>query len=399
MSKIKVFNDPIYGLISFPFELIYELIDHRFFQRLRRISQVGLSCLVYPGAVHTRFHHALGVAHLCSELIRNLRIKKVEITDQEYEATCAAALLHDIGHGPFSHALEKQILPIHHEAITSFIMKYLNDELGGRLSLAIDIFENKYHKIFLHEMLSSQLDVDRMDYLSRDSYYTGVAEGVIGYDRIVQMMTVHDDHLAIEAKGLHSVDKFFMSRYLMYRQVYLHKAAISAEVMLVGFFKEYKTAISKEHKGSNLISKLIRNGETDMNTELIEDFTKLDDYDIVSLLKEHYDHNNFICRYFAQGLLNRRLMRTVISNKELDSDFLNQMRHKAELQLEIDTTTSSKLVISGKDISKICDFKRPIRVISSNQEVNLYSELTQFDLFNRRQQYTYVTYPKEIDNL
>ena len=181
MSKIKVFNDPIYGLITFPSELIYELIDHRFFQRLRRISQVGLSSLVYPGAVHTRFHHSMGVAHLCSELILNLRLKGVDISDEEYEATCAAALLHDIGHGPFSHALEKKILPISHEEITLKMMHLLDAEFEGKLKLTIQIFQNKYERPFLYQMLSSQLDVDRMDYLSRDSYYSGVVEGCLLY--------------------------------------------------------------------------------------------------------------------------------------------------------------------------------------------------------------------------
>ncbi len=398
MSKIKVFNDPIYGLISFPFELIYELIDHRYFQRLRRISQVGLSSLVYPGATHTRFHHALGVAHLCSELIRNLIVKGVEITDEEYEATCAAALLHDIGHGPFSHALEHMILPVHHEKITIMMMQLLNSELDNRLSLAIDIFENRYHKNFLHQILSSQLDVDRMDYLSRDSYYSGVAEGVIGYDRIVKLMNVHDNRLVIEEKGLYSVDKFFMSRHLMYRQVYLHKTAVGAESMLVAFFKEFRKKIKENKIEHELIRKLIAQ-EQNITKNTIEEFAKLDDHDIYYLLKAHTDDKNFICRYMARGILNRRLLRTFFSKERMSSDFIQTVRLKSEKLLGINSESAAQTVIVGMDSHKIYDIDQPIYILSKKGDINKYSSPLEINSKSRSSHVHYISYPKEIEIL
>ena len=396
MSKIKVFNDPIYGLISFPFELIYELIDHRYFQRLRRISQVGLSSLVYPGATHTRFHHALGVTHLCSELIRNLIVKGVEITDEEYEATCAAALLHDIGHGPFSHALEHMILPIHHEKITIMMMQLLNSELDNRLSLAIEIFEDRYPKKFLHQILSSQLDVDRMDYLSRDSYYSGVAEGVIGYDRIVKMMNVHQNNLVIEEKGLYSVDKFFMSRHLMYRQVYLHKTAVGAESMLVAFFKEFRKTINNKNIQHELIKNLLAQ-ENNITKNTIDEFANLDDHDIYSILKTQINSKNFICRYMAEGILNRRLLRTFFSKEQISSDFIESIRLKAEKLLGINSESAAQTICVGMDSHKIYDTDQPIHILSKSGNIKPYSSLMEINSKSRSSQIHFISYPKEID--
>ncbi len=395
MSKIKVFNDPIYGLITFPTELIYELIDHRFFQRLRRISQVGLSSLVYPGAVHTRFHHSMGVAHLCSELIQNLRIKGIDISDEEYEATCAAALLHDIGHGPFSHALERKILPVSHEEITLQMMHLLNNELEGRLDLAIIIFQDKYDRPFLHQMLSSQLDVDRMDYLSRDSYYSGVAEGVIGYDRIVKMMNVQHEKLVVEAKGRYSVDKFFMSRHLMYRQVYLHKTAVSAESMLVSFFDEYKDKLSDHDEDYSLLNSLIRS-HVPLSGDSLESFALLDDNDIITLLKNHVKDDNFICRYMASGILNRRLLRTVFSEALISGDFIESLRHKSESLLEISPTEASKTVIIGMDSHKVYDTNKPIMILHKGGNTEKYIPMIEIASKGAYSQTNYISYPKEI---
>lgn len=392
MSKIKVFNDPIYGLITFPSELIYELIDHRFFQRLRRISQVGLSSLVYPGAVHTRFHHSLGVAHLCSELIQNLRIKGVDISDEEYEATCAAALLHDIGHGPFSHALEKKILPISHEEITLKMMHLLDVEFEGRLKLSIQIFQNKYERPFLYQMLSSQLDVDRMDYLSRDSYYSGVVEGVIGYDRIVKMMNVQNGHLVVEAKGRYSVDKFFMSRHLMYRQVYLHKTAISAESMLVSFFNEYQ---EKLEVPKSTLDRLIQSGDS-ISDDSLEEFARLDDNDIIMLLKTHVTDTNFICRYMSTGILNRRLLRTVFSEHEISGDFIKTLRHKSEILLKVSPTEASKTVILGMDSHKVYDNTAPIMILTRDGHAEKYVPMIEIASTRTYSHTNYISYPKEI---
>ncbi|MFM8370842.1 MAG: HD domain-containing protein, partial [Bacteroidota bacterium] len=222
-SRKKIFNDPVYGFVSVPGGLLLGLIDHPFFQRLRRIRQLGLAPFVYPGALHTRFHHALGALHLMQESIETLRQKGVLITDEEAEAACAAILLHDIGHGPFSHALEHTLVEMHHEQISLWIMEELNKQFDGKLELAISIFNDQYPKKFLHQLVSGQLDMDRMDYLNRDSFFTGVSEGVIGYDRIIKMLDVHDGQLVVEEKGIYSVEKFLIARRLMYWQVYLHK--------------------------------------------------------------------------------------------------------------------------------------------------------------------------------
>lgn len=238
MNKKKIINDPVYGFITIPYTIIFDLIEHPAFQRLRRIRQTGLSDFVYPGALHTRFHHALGAMHLMKQAIDVLRAKGTEITEEEAEAVCVAILLHDIGHGPFSHALEHTLLDVNHETLSMVIMERINGEMNGKISLAIQIFKNDYHKTFLHHLVSSQLDMDRMDYLNRDSFFTGVAEGKIGYDRIIKMLAVKDDQLVVEEKGIYSIEKFLMARRIMYWQVYLHKAVLSAEHCLFRPSKE-----------------------------------------------------------------------------------------------------------------------------------------------------------------
>jgi len=241
LNKRKIVNDPIYGFVSIPYQIIFDLIEHRYFQRLRRIKQLGLTNLVYPGALHTRFHHAIGAMHLMGEAIEEIRAKGHDITDDEAKAVTIAILLHDIGHGPFSHSLEHSIVSnISHEGISELFMDKLNEEFNGELTLAIKIFQNKYHKKFLHQLVSSQLDVDRLDYLQRDSFYTGVSEGVIGYDRILKMLTVNNGDLMVEEKGIYSIEKFLVSRRLMYWQVYLHKTVLCAEQMLKQIIKRAK---------------------------------------------------------------------------------------------------------------------------------------------------------------
>lgn len=250
INKLKIFNDPIYGFITIPNELIYDLIQHPYFQRLRRISQMGLSYLVYPGANHTRFHHALGCMHLMQKAIDTLRFKDVVISAEEENALLIAILLHDIGHGPFSHAMERSIVEdVHHEAISLLFMNQLNEEFGGRLSLAIQVFKGEYHRKFMPQLISSQLDMDRMDYLKRDSFYTGVAEGNVNSERLIQMMNVENDVLVIEEKGIYSVEKFLLSRRLMYWQAYLHKTSLVAELILM---KTLKRAKELTLKGINL---------------------------------------------------------------------------------------------------------------------------------------------------
>jgi len=234
LNKLKIINDPVYGFINIPYEIIFDLIEHPYFQRLRRIQQLGFTNLVYPGALHTRFHHALGAMHLMTQAIETLKNKGATITEEEAVGVTIAILLHDIGHGPFSHALEHTIIQdTDHEAMSLLYMQQLNNEFNGALNLAIEIFKGTYAKQFLHQLVSSQLDMDRLDYLTRDSFFTGVYEGVVGYDRIIKMLNVVNDKLVVDAKGIYSIEKFLIARRLMYWQVYLHKTVLAAELMLI----------------------------------------------------------------------------------------------------------------------------------------------------------------------
>ena len=286
-NKLKIFNDPIYGFITIPNTLIYDLIQHPYFQRLRRISQMGMSYLVYPGAHHTRFHHALGCMHIMQKAIQTLQFKGVEISKEEENGLLIAILLHDIGHGPFSHAMENSIVEgVHHEEISLKFMNALNEEFGGQLDLAIQIFKGEYPRKFMYQLISSQLDMDRMDYLKRDSFYSGVAEGNINSERLIQMMNVQDDFLVIEEKGIYSVEKFLVARRLMYWQAYLHKTSVVAEIILTKILKRAKELTQKgvslqcsapllyflEHKVSL----------EEFDNVVLKTFALLDDYDVVS---------------------------------------------------------------------------------------------------------------------
>ncbi len=332
MNKRKIINDPVYGFITIPYEIIFDIVEHPWFQRLRRIQQLGLSHLVYPGAIHTRFHHALGAMHLMGKAIHVLRSKGKEITEKEAEAVTIAILLHDIGHGPFSHALEKTILTnVHHEEMSILFMKQLNAELNNRLSLAIDIFTNSYHKRFLHQLVSSQLDVDRLDYLTRDSYFTGVHEGVIGYDRLIEMMDVEDDELVIEHKGIYSVEKFIIARRVMYWQVYLHKTVICAEQMLI---KTLKRAKYLAKSGTTLFATpalhffLYHDVELkDFNSgrEMLDRYARLDDMDIYASLKEWQFCDDKVLSFLSYGIINRKLFRIELENEPISAQKINKI--------------------------------------------------------------------------
>ncbi len=292
VESYKIINDPVHGFVNIPSGLILEIIEHPYFQRLRDIKQLGLTNLVYPGATHSRLLHAIGAMHLMKEAIINLQNKSVSITKEEEEASLAAILLHDIGHGPFSHALENNIIRgVSHEEISLALMKAINKEKNGRLTLAIEIFEDKYEKHFLHQLVSSQLDVDRLDYLKRDSFFSGVAEGMIGLERIIKMLNVHDNSLVVEQKGIYSIEKFLISRRLMYWQVYLHKTVIAAEQLLIQILKRARllTENSLCLPGSPAINFFLKNSfrasELD-NLEVLEKFTLLDDTDIMSAIKQ-----------------------------------------------------------------------------------------------------------------
>jgi HD superfamily phosphohydrolase len=321
-NKLKIINDPIYGFITIESALIFDLIEHPYFQRLRRISQMGMSYLVYPGAHHTRFHHALGAMFLMQKAIQVLELKGVSISKEEKEALQIAILLHDIGHGPFSHALEHSIIEdVSHEHISLLFMSELNKNFNNRLTLAISIFKNEYDRKFLHQLISSQLDMDRLDYLRRDSFYTGVSEGSINSERLIAMLNVYKDNLVVEEKGIYSVEKFIIARRLMYWQVYLHKTGLVAEQLLLGVLRRAKELTKQGEKlpASKALLYFLEHPITRSNfsREVLDAFSKLDDYDIMSAMKEWAVNSDFVLRNLSKMLLNRELLKIKLSDEPI----------------------------------------------------------------------------------
>ena len=304
MSFRKIINDPVYGFITINDELIYQVIAHPYYQRLRRINQMAMAYLVYPGAVHTRLHHSLGAYHLMSNALNELRSKGTEITDAEEQAAKLAILLHDVGHGPFSHALEDVLIEgMHHEQLSLMIMNELNKQFDGRLQLALDIFTDAHPKKFLHQLISGQLDVDRMDYLTRDSFFSGVNEGVIGYDRIIKMLTVHNGELMVEEKGIYSIEKFLVARRLMYWQVYLHKTVLCAEQMLKRTIKRAKLV---KAVAPGILNQFITEP---LHTVTLEEFCRIDDVDVAAAIKSWCYHEDKVLSFLCRGLINRQLLK------------------------------------------------------------------------------------------
>ncbi|MDP2160463.1 MAG: HD domain-containing protein, partial [Flavobacterium sp.] len=332
-NKLKIFNDPIYGFITIPNELVFDLIQHPYFQRLRRISQMGLSYLVYPGAHHTRFHHALGAMHLMQKAVEVLRFKGVSISKEEETALYIAILLHDIGHGPFSHAMEQSIVEnVHHEELSLLFMNQLNQEFDGKLSLAIKIFKGDYHRKFMLQLISSQLDMDRMDYLKRDSFYSGVAEGNINSDRLIQMLHVVDDVLVMEEKAIYSIEKFLMARRLMYWQAYLHKTSLVAELILIRVFKRAKELIQKRMplSCSQPLHYFLQNKieVADFDTVILDKFAQLDDFDIVSALKIWQYEDDFILSTLSKMIINRDLLKIKLSDQKSEKEVLDAYKQE-----------------------------------------------------------------------
>jgi HD superfamily phosphohydrolase len=326
-NKKKIINDPVYGFITIPDEIIFDILEHPHMQRLRRIMQLGLSHLVYPGANHTRFHHVLGAMHLMSEAVATIRRKGHEITVEEERAVCLAILLHDIGHGPFSHALEYDIVcGVSHEKISSFFIEELSKEFDGKLDMALLIFENKYNKPFLHQLVSSQLDMDRLDYLNRDSFYSGVSEGIIGTDRLIEMLNVRDGQLVLEEKGIYSIEKFIVARRLMYWQVYLHKTVVASEFMLIHALRRAKFLAKKGEIvfASPALSFFMHQdiSESDFHSrpEVLQNFAQLDDYDIWSAIKVWQSHPDIILSQLSKCLVNRKLFKIVISKEPFSEE-------------------------------------------------------------------------------
>lgn len=341
-NKKKIFNDPVYGFISIPDEFIFDLIEHPYMQRLRRIMQLGMSHLVYPGALHTRFHHVLGAMHLMTLAVSTIRRKGHEITPEEERAVLIAILLHDIGHGPFSHALEYDIVcGVSHEEISGFFIERLSAEFGEDLEHALLIFKNKHSKPFLHQLVSSQLDMDRLDYLNRDSFYTGVSEGIIGSDRLIEMLNVHNGNLVLEEKGIYSIEKFIVARRLMYWQVYLHKTVVSAEFMLIHALRRAKQLVKE---GNDLFASptLMYFLKNDVKTEnfkndpsVLDKFAALDDYDILGAIKVWQEHPDRVLSMLSTRLVNRDLFKIEISKDPFSPDRIRLEKEMVRNQFDL----------------------------------------------------------------
>ena len=354
-NKHKILNDPIYGFTTIPNELIFDLIEHRYYQRLRRITQLGLTYLVYPGAYHTRFHHALGAMHLMQKAIKTLQSKGQEVSEEEETAVLIAILLHDIGHGPFSHALENSIVnSINHEHISIMIMDRLNVEFDGKLSLAIQIFQNKYPKLFLHQLISSQLDVDRLDYLKRDSFYSGVSEGVINSDRIISMFNVSKGELVVDAKAIYSVEKFIIARRLMYWQVYLHKTVLSAEFSLVEVLKRAKYLVQEgaDLFATSALKEFLKNNHNvndfNSNDSLLDLFCQLDDFDIMTSIKEWTKHEDKVLSLLSEKIIQRKLLKIELQDQPFEEEYIEQIRNKTETFYQLNPSESKHFVFSKK---------------------------------------------------
>lgn len=389
----KIINDPVYGFITIDDPLIHQIIAHPYFQRLRRISQMALAHLVYPGAVHSRMHHALGAYHLMSSALKELIGKGVEITAEEQQAAKIAILLHDIGHGPYSHALEQVLADnIHHEELSLLLMKDLNTHLQGKLSMAIDIFTDKYPKKYLHQLVSGQLDVDRMDYLTRDSFFTGVSEGVIGYDRIIKMLTVHNGELMIEEKGIYSIEKFLVARRLMYWQVYLHKTVLSAEQMLRRIIKRAKLIKALcQHPLQTFIG-------SQNNNITPQQFCEIDDHDVMIAIKQWTSHPDKVLSFLCKGILNRNLLKINYSAEPVNEEMLLQKMEETMLKLSISEEDASWLVFAGEASSRTYNFEHErIKILFKDGSIKditaVDNALINENLKGKMKKY-YICYPK-----
>ncbi|MFO7789246.1 MAG: HD domain-containing protein [Bacteroidales bacterium] len=401
MNKRKIINDPVHGFISIQHELIFDLLEHPYFQRLRRISQLGLTSLVYPGAIHTRFHHAIGAMHLMSMAIDIIRQKGHTITEQEAEAATIAILLHDIGHGPYSHTLERNIVTHYdHETLSLKYIQALNEEFGGQLNMAIAIFRNHYPKRFLHQLVASQLDMDRLDYLRRDSFFTGVSEGVIGSERIIKMLNVFDDKLVIDVKGIYSIEKFLIARRLMYWQVYLHKTVLSAEKLLEIILQRAKDLIANGRKldASDALLWFLTHKKC-KDKEMLEKFNRLDDSDIMSSVKAWVNDEDKILSELSARLMNRKLFRIELQRKPFDKAYVSGIRHcickkfditEAESQYYLHAGQISNAAYSAKD--------EEIYILKQGKLTDIADVSEMFDrsMLSHNVIKYYLCYPKEI---
>lgn len=403
-NKLKIFNDPIYGFITIPNSLIFNLVEHSYFQRLRRITQMGLSYMVYPGAHHTRFHHALGCMHLMQKAVETLRFKGVTISDEEENSLLIAILLHDIGHGPFSHAMENSIVnEVTHEELSLLFMQKLNVEFNSKLTLAIQIFKGEYPRKFMCQLISSQLDMDRADYLKRDSFYTGVAEGNINSDRLIIMLNVVDDELVVEEKGIYSVEKFLTARRLMYWSVYLHKTSLVAEQLLIRALQRAKALVNKgillntsEPLLYFLKNKITRENFDDLELEM---FAKLDDYDIISALKTWQDHDDFVLSNLCQMIINRNLLKIKLKDKPIKMENLNIHISSLMEKYDISKEEAAYFVFRGEIVNQAYQLKNQnINILLNTgkiKEIVKASSLLNLEVLSKPVTKYYICYPKD----
>lgn len=410
VNKRKIINDPVHGFVNIPSDFIYDIIEHPYIQRLRRIKQLGLTHYVYPGATHSRFQHTIGAMHLMMEAIECLRNKDINISPEEEEAVLIAILLHDIGHGPFSHALEESIVSgIHHEFLSQLLMKELNNVFDNRLELAIEIFNNRYSKRFLHQLVSSQLDMDRLDYIKRDSFFTGVTEGTIGTDRIIKMLNVHNDTLVIERKGLYSVEKFLIARRLMYWQVYFHKTVIASESLMVKMLKRAKNIALT---GNNLFATpslyffLYNNVNSDnflkQEDDVLKNFIKLDDSDIIASAKDWTTHSDHVLSRLANNLINRNLPRVLISDQPFDDKTIEQISSNIKKIYSIASDEIEYFLFKGEiSNNAFSSSEDMIKILLNNNETKDISEIS--DILNVRylqkaEKKYFLCFPKDCDH-
>ncbi len=406
-NKRKIFNDPVYGFITIPSNIIFDLIEHPWFQRLRRIKQLGLSHLIYPGALHTRFHHSMGAMHLMHHAIDILNAKENDIRAEEAEAACIAILLHDIGHGPYSHTLEYSIVSgINHEVLSRIYMNRLNQEFSGKFTTAIEIFNNTYPKNFLNQLIASQLDMDRLDYLKRDSFYTGVAEGNINADRMIKMLDIVDDELVVEAKGIYSIEKFIMARRLMYWQVYLHKTVIAAEYLLRKILTRAK-ALSGD--GMNLFAtpplRLFLSNEFTKDDflkspDLLLAFSQLDDFDIFTSIKVWTKSEDRTLSMLCNMLVNRRFPRIELQQHPFNISYLETIRHQSQKYLGVNEEEIDFFVYSDTTSNYAYDPESGvIKILFKNGEtldIAKASDQLNISVLTRPVIKHFLCYPKEV---
>lgn len=380
MNKLKIINDPVYGLVEIPFEIIYDLIEHPIYQRLRRISQLGLTSLVYPGAIHTRFHHAIGAMHLVQRAIATLMRKGIKISTEEHEAVSVAILLHDIGHGPYSHALENSLIQIDHEELSVALMKQLNHEFDGKISLALKIFQNQYERKFFHQIVSGQIDMDRLDYLRRDSFYTGVSEGTVAIDRIIQMLHVKHDELVVEEKGIYSIENFIMARRLMYWQVYFHKTVIAAESLLINILKRAKYLASQGYElfatstMRYFLYQDIDRGMVESNENILNKFARLDDFDLMASIKDWEDTEDWVLAHLCHNLATRKLPKVLLQNTQITPEEIQEKVTEWCQKNKLSPSEAEYFIYTNEVSIKAYSPEDEIKILMKNGEVLPYSK-------------------------